>query len=103
MDQKDCVFCKIIAGDIPSKTRYEDSDILAFDDAKPAAPVHVLVIPKMHVSGISEMSAELAGKLQLSIPKIAEKMGLDQNYQVNLNAGRYQEVPHLHYHLRGGE
>lgn len=77
--------------------------VLAFNDVNPQALVHVLVIPKDHVGSLAEIDESLAGKIQKVLPKIAVQVGLGEDYQVILNAGRYQEVHHLHYHLKGGE
>lgn len=99
---QDCIFCKIVAGKIPANRRFEDDEILAFDDIAHEASVHVVVIPKKHVRDLREVDSGLAGRLQTALPKIADKLSLGNDYQINLNAGRYQEVPHLHYHLKGG-
>lgn len=103
MKDDGCLFCKIVSGAIPANKRYEDEEFLAFDDIAHDVPVHVLVIPKKHVLDLSVIDGELVGRLQITLPKIAAKLGLGSNYQVSLNAGKYQEVPHLHYHLKGGE
>jgi len=105
---EDCVFCKIVAGQIPAETVYEDDEILAFRDINPQAPVHVLVIPKRHVAtlnDIGESDADLMGKLALAAVKVAKAEGLDsRGYRLVTNcleeAG--QAVFHLHTHLLGG-
>ena len=103
----DCIFCKIISGDIPSKKVYEDDEILAFHDVNPQAPVHILVIPKVHipsVDGITETNAVIVGKIFKTIPEISKSAGLDGGYRVISNCGpdACQSVPHLHFHILGG-
>lgn len=103
----DCLFCKIAAGEIPSKTVYEDAEILAFYDIDPQAPVHVLVIPKEHipsVDGITGENSDLVAHIFETIPKIAAKLGLSGGYRVISNCGKDagQTVPHLHFHILGG-
>ncbi|MDO8488188.1 MAG: HIT domain-containing protein [bacterium] len=99
-----CTFCRIAKGEIPADKVYEDEAVLAFKDINPTAPVHVLVIPKAHIADLSAIDGqvEVAGKLQAIIGKLARQLGIDGGYKVSLNAGRFQEVPHLHYHLQGG-
>ena len=104
----DCIFCKIINKEIPSTVVYEDEDIFAFKDINPMAPVHVLIIPKKHISGLSEMTEEdiaVVGKIQFIAKKIAQEMGIEYTgYRVVSNCGddAGQTVKHLHYHLLGG-
>lgn len=104
----DCIFCKIINKEIPSTVVYEDDDIFAFNDINPMAPVHVLIIPKKHISGLSEMNEEdiaVIGKIQFIAKKIAQEMGIEYTgYRVVSNCGddAGQTVKHLHYHLLGG-
>jgi histidine triad (HIT) family protein len=104
----DCIFCKIIAGEIPSKKVYEDEQCYAFYDIEPAAPTHVLVIPKKHITSLAQLDeadAPLAGDLLLAIKKIAAQLGLDKDgYRVVNNIGEQggQTVFHLHFHLLGG-
>ena len=104
----DCLFCKIIAGEIPSKKAYEDEYMLAFHDIAPQAPVHILVIPKVHipsVDGITKDNAEAVAKIFAAIPKIAAYAGLTNGYRVITNCGEdaCQSVKHLHFHILGGE
>ena len=105
---EDCIFCKIIKGDIPSNKVYEDEDILAFYDINPAAPIHILVIPKKHITSLSEMEdgdEKIIGKIYKIINEIAEKQGFKENgYRVIVNCGKDggQEVGHLHFHLLAG-
>ena len=103
----DCLFCKIIAGEIPSTKVYEDDSVLAFRDIAPQAPTHVLVIPKAHISGCDgvtvENSAVVAHIFEV-IPAIAKSEGLTNGYRVVSNCGpdAGQTVPHLHFHILGG-
>lgn len=104
----DCIFCKIIAGEIPSSKVYEDEFVLAFRDIAPQAPVHILVIPKVHVSSLAEVTDEAQGAVShlLSvIPKIAKAEGLSDGYRVVTNVGDHgcQSVKHLHFHILGGK
>ena len=105
----DCIFCKIINKEIPSTIVYEDDDVFAFKDINPMAPVHVLIIPKKHISGLSEMTEEdaaVVGKIQFIAKKIAAEMGIEYTgYRVVSNCGEDagQTVKHLHYHLLGGK
>ena len=102
----DCIFCKIIKEEIPSNKVYENEEILAFRDINPAAPVHVLVIPKKHISGLAEISKEdeaIIGKIYTIINEIAKKEGVfEKGFRVIVNCGG-QEVGHLHFHLLGGK
>jgi len=104
----DCIFCKIVSGDIPSNKIYEDDKILAFRDLNPEAPEHVLVIPKEHIASLNEANEthlELLGYIQLKLSEIAKKLGIsDSGYRIVANTGDEggQTVHHLHYHLLGG-
>ena len=103
----DCLFCKIVAGEIPSTKVYEDEKILAFRDIAPMAPTHILVIPKMHipsVDGITEENAAVVAHIFTVIPGIAEAEGLVNGYRVvsNCGADAGQTVQHLHFHILGG-
>lgn len=105
-----CIFCKIIKGEIPSGIVYEDEYCIAFKDISPQMPVHIVVAAKKHVSsvlGFQEDDAEFLGGIQLAIAKIAKKLNLTENgFRVINNCGKdaKQSVPHLHYHiLAGGE
>lgn len=109
MNRKDdCLFCKIVAGQIPSKKAYEDDDVLAFHDIHPIAPVHFLIIPKDHFDSLDQAEARhqaLLGKLMLLAPKLARENGLDDGFRLIVNTGRggHQEVFHLHLHVTGGD
>jgi len=103
-----CIFCKIIKGEIPSKKVYEDENVYAFHDINPNAPVHVLVIPKTHIPSISavdESSIDAISKVMLAIPKIAAQLGLENGYRVISNCGEDggQTVHHIHFHILGGK
>ncbi len=106
---QDCIFCKIIAGEIPSKKVYEDEHVYAFYDINPQAPVHVLVIPKRHISSVAAIDAENApvvAQVFCAIANIARELGLEeQGYRVVSNCGEAagQTVFHLHFHILGGK
>ena len=104
----DCLFCKIIKGEIPSTKVYEDEKILAFRDINPQAPTHVLVIPKEHIesaNAVTEENSAVVAHIFETIPKIAKSEGLDSGYRVITNVGehRCQSVKHLHFHILGGK
>lgn len=104
----DCLFCKIIAGEIPSTKVYEDDKILAFRDINPQAPTHILVIPKEHIGGVDELNAEnsaIIAHIFAKIAEIAKKEGLEKGYRVVSNVGEHgcQSVRHLHFHILGGK
>ena len=105
---EDCLFCKIVEGSIPSTKVYEDEEILAFNDINPAAPIHILVIPKKHIESLAHMQKEdeaIVGKIYGVINKIAEEKGFkDNGYRVIVNCGKDagQEVMHLHFHVLAG-
>ena len=104
----DCLFCKIIAGEIPSTKVYENENVFAFRDINPQAPVHVLVLPKEHIScadEINETNSDKVAKCFEAIAKIAKSEGLSNGYRVVNNCGEDggQTVKHLHFHLLGGK
>ena len=102
----DCLFCKIIAGEIPSTKVYEDEYVYAFRDIDPQAPVHVLVVPKKHMASVLECDAETAGHLVNAIGIIARQEGVDQTgFRAITNCGEdgCQSVKHLHIHILGGK
>ena len=106
MNDNDCLFCKIIAGEIPGSKVYEDDKVYAFRDINPQAKVHVLIVPKRHMANILACDAETAGDLTRAIGAIARQEGLDQEgFRLISNCGRHgcQSVHHLHVHLLGGE
>lgn len=104
----DCLFCSIIKGDIPSKKIYEDELAYAFADINPQAPVHVLIVPKLHVASvdaINEENAAVVAHIFKKIPEIAKSQGLTNGYRVISNVGDdgCQSVKHLHFHIIGGK
>lgn len=102
----DCLFCKIVAGEIPSAKVYEDDKILAFRDIAPVAPVHVLFVPKTHIAGVREITADNAdvvAHIFTVIPQVAKELGItDYRVVSNNGADAGQTVHHLHIHLIGG-
>ncbi len=104
----DCIFCKIGAGEIPTKPVYEDEQIIVFPDIKPVAPVHVLIVPKKHIANLLEAQAEdtpLLNHILTTIPLLAGKLGLaDDGFRIVINTkdNGGQTVHHLHFHLLGG-
>ena len=104
----DCLFCKIVAGVIPSTKVYEDETVLAFRDIAPMAPTHILVIPKTHIASVAEVTAENSGVVAHIfevIAKIAKDEGLEEGFRVVSNCGPHagQTVHHLHFHILGGK
>ena len=105
---ENCLFCKIVKGEIPSTKVYEDESILAFRDINPMAPTHILVIPKTHIPSVDGVTAEnsaIVAKIFEVIPRIAAAEGLQGGYRVVSNCGSDagQTVPHLHFHILGGK
>jgi histidine triad (HIT) family protein len=102
-----CIFCKITAGQIPSKKVYEDDEVLAFHDIHPAAPVHVLIIPKIHIASLQEIEpahSSLLGRMLALAPRLAQEQGASDGFKTIINTGNDggQEVYHLHIHVLGG-
>lgn len=106
-----CLFCKIIAGQIPSRKVYEDDELFAFHDIDPAAPVHFMLVPKTHVSSMAQLTqehADLLGRLMVKIPQLALEQGCNPypagGFRVVVNTGDEggQEIHHLHVHVMGG-
>lgn len=100
----DCLFCKIVAGQIPATRIYEDEHAIAFRDIDPQAPVHVLIIPKEHVESVADMPEHLASPLLRATHEVARQEGIAQGYRVVTNRGpdAGQSVFHLHFHVLGG-
>ena len=103
-----CLFCKIVAGEIPSTKVYEDETVFAFRDIAPQAPTHILVIPKAHMASVNDITAEnsaVVSHIFEVIPQIAKAEGLDGGYRVvsNCGADAGQTVHHLHFHILGGK
>ena len=104
---ENCLFCKIVKGDIPSTKVYEDDLVYAFRDIAPQAPTHILVIPKAHIGSVAEISAEnssVVARIFEVIPQIAAAEGLEKGFRVVSNCGEHgcQSVKHLHFHILGG-
>jgi histidine triad (HIT) family protein len=105
---EECIFCRIVAGEVPSDIVYQDEDFLAFRDILPQAPKHVLIVPKTHITSVAELTEgqqKLAGRLILIAKNLAEKEGIARKgYRLVINCGPEggQVVPHLHLHLIGG-
>jgi histidine triad (HIT) family protein len=104
---KDCLFCRIVAGEIPAKKVYEDEHTFAFEDIDPKAPTHILVVPKKHIRGLKEASPEdagIVGLCHLAAARVARERGIENGYRTVLNVGpgAGQSVFHLHVHLLGG-
>jgi len=104
----DCIFCKIIKGELPSTALYEDEYVYAFEDIYPQAPIHIIIVPKEHIESASEFNSKnshLAAKCFEAIAKIAGEQGLKDGYRVITNIGKDggQTVFHIHFHLLGGQ
>jgi histidine triad (HIT) family protein len=102
-----CIFCKIVAGEIPAKKIYEDGDLIAFHDIHPVAPVHFMIVPKEHIASLADAHARhemLLGRILLLAPILAKEQGLHDGFRTVINTGRGggQEVMHLHVHIIGG-
>ncbi|MBM4447115.1 MAG: histidine triad nucleotide-binding protein [Chloroflexi bacterium] len=104
----ECIFCRIVAGEIPADIVYQDKELLAFRDIHPQAPTHILIIPKSHIASMTELTSKqqaLMGRLILLAKKLAEKEGISASgYRLSESTGADggQLVPHLHFHLLGG-
>ncbi|MBO9540409.1 histidine triad nucleotide-binding protein [bacterium] len=101
----DCLFCKIVAGQIPAQIVYQDDHTVAFRDINPQAPVHVLVIPKEHIPSVAHLSGEICHHLMEAVNAVAKQEGIaESGYRVVSNVGKdaQQTVPHLHWHVIGG-
>ena len=109
MERKDCIFCRIADRDVPSPLLYADDEIVAFNDLNPQAPVHILIIPRKHLASLAEMDQQdqaLLGKMAWVAKQRAEERGTSESgYRIicNCRADSGQEVPHIHFHLLGGE
>lgn len=104
----DCLFCKIIAGDIPSSKVYEDDLIFVFNDISPKADVHLLVTPKIHIESLDDLEDKhrnLISHMMLKLPELAKSQGLEDGFRtiINTGPGGGQEVGHLHFHILGGK
>jgi histidine triad (HIT) family protein len=104
---KDCIFCKIVAGQIPSRKVYEDDDMLAFHDINPVAPMHFMIIPKRHIDSLATAGpgdAEVLGKMMARAGALARENGSPEGFRTIINTGKIgrQDVYHLHIHIIGG-
>jgi histidine triad (HIT) family protein len=102
-----CVFCKIVRGEIPSRKVYEDADVLAFHDIAPVAPVHFMLVPKKHVASLYDLTpddAPVMGRILTLAGRLAREQGAGDGFRTIINTGRVgrQEVPHVHLHVIGG-
>jgi histidine triad (HIT) family protein len=103
----ECLFCKIIRGEIPCRKVFEDGEMIAFHDIHPVAPVHFMIVPKVHLASLAhadETNESLLGKMLLMAPRLAKGQGLDQGFRAVINTGEGggQEIFHLHIHVIGG-
>lgn len=103
-----CIFCKIVRGEIPSKKVYEDDNVFAFHDIHPATSVHFMLVPKQHIASLADVGDKhrsLLGEMMLLIPKLAKEQGCTDGFRTIINTGRIggQEVYHLHIHIIGGK
>jgi histidine triad (HIT) family protein len=103
----DCIFCRIVAGELPCRKVHEDEDVFAFYDIRPAAPVHFMIIPKRHIASLAEAEpadAAVLGKILALAGRLAREQGLGEGFRTIINTGRIgcQEVYHLHVHILGG-
>ncbi|MBX3048799.1 MAG: histidine triad nucleotide-binding protein [Anaerolineales bacterium] len=109
MTEANCIFCKIIAGELPAEMVYQDEQVSAFRDLHPKAPIHILIVPNMHIPSTNQLTSQdvtIAGHLLAAAPKIAEIEGIfERGYRLIANTGSdgRQEVPHLHIHFLGGQ
>lgn len=107
MSSADCIFCRLVRGEIPSRKVYEDGELLAFHDIHPSAPVHFMIVPKLHVDSLLTVGPEhagLLGRILALAPRLAKEQGCDNGFRVVINNGPDggQEVNHLHIHVMGG-
>jgi histidine triad (HIT) family protein len=102
-----CIFCQIVARELPAEIVYEDQDLTVFKDINPAAPVHLLIVPKRHLESLNsldEKTADIGSKMFLTAKRVAEQQGIKTGYRIMVNCGREagQVIRHLHMHLMGG-
>jgi histidine triad (HIT) family protein len=107
MDMNDCIFCRIARAEIASRKIYEDNEVFAFHDIHPAAPVHFMLIPKLHISSLADVEDKhraLLGKIMLLVPRLASEQGCTDGFRTIINTGHVggQEIHHLHVHVLGG-
>lgn len=104
---KDCIFCKIIEGELPGKFVYKDSDMVVFYDISPKAPIHVLLVPIKHIESFKDVTSddkELMGRLMVKVSVIAKQLGIEEGFKITVNNGKLagQLVYHIHIHILGG-
>lgn len=99
---EDCVFCKLIKGELPRKLEYEDDEVVAFKSNKPVAETHLLIVPKKHISTFMELGEKASNLIGVAQKLIKDKKLVD-GYKLCINGGKYQEVPHVHLHLLSGK
>lgn len=104
MTQPDCIFCRIVSGEIPARFVHQDSEVVAFADVNPQAPTHLLVVPRTHHEDFTRTPPEVHARIASVAAKVASVAGLTNGYRVVVNEGPdgAQSVPHLHYHVLGG-
>ena len=103
---EDCIFCKIINGEIPKEFKFKSDNLVVFDDINPSAKVHLLIVPKKHIAGIQDLTKD-HGSLLSEIYEVAKNLVSEYNltnnlYRIIVNGGKAQYVPHIHFHLLGG-
>lgn len=101
-----CIFCQIANGEIPTKFEYEDNEIIAFSSIDPKAKVHLLIVPKKHIQTLEDIKNEdsdLIGQMIIVAKNLAKTKGIQNEYKLAFNGGRYQQIKHIHLHLLGGE
>jgi len=108
VSEQDCIFCKIVRGEIPSRKVYEDDEIFAFHDINPAAPVHFMIIPKKHIASLADAQDEdrdVLGRIMVMAGRLAREQGSTDGFRTVVNTGRVgrQDVYHLHVHILGGD
>lgn len=108
MSEQDCIFCKIVRGEIPSRKVYEDDEIFAFHDINPAAPVHFMIVPKKHIASLADVQDEdrdVLGRIMMMAGRLAKEQGSTDGFRTVVNTGRVgrQDVYHLHVHILGGD
>lgn len=103
---QDCIFCKIIKGEIPKEFNYQSKNLVVFPDINPSAEIHLLIVPKKHIGGVQDLKEEhgaLLAEIYQTVQKLVTDDHLQENlYRVVVNGGRAQHIPHLHFHLLGG-
>jgi histidine triad (HIT) family protein len=99
---ENCIFCKIVKGELPSTKVYEDENVLAFENIKPAAETHILIIPKKHIITFMDLDGEMESLVKASQKVVSDKQ-LGSGYKLVVNGGKYQTIPHFHLHLLAGE